>query len=56
MAARAAGPTSGFATPDPRLGVVPVAMPARPPARALVSSLASGGAAAWVVLDAGQPA
>lgn len=56
MAGRAAGPTTGYATPDPRLGVVPVAMPGRSPARALVSSLASGGAAAWVVLDPGQPA
>jgi len=55
MAGRAAGPTAGFAEPDPQLGVAPAAMPERPPARALVSSLASGGAAAWVVLDAGQP-
>ncbi|MCM2268879.1 MAG: beta-ketoacyl synthase chain length factor [Thermoanaerobaculia bacterium] len=52
---RAAGPTAGFEALDPACGIAPGAAPERPPARALVSSLASGGAAAWVVLDGGQP-
>lgn len=45
------GPTAGFAEPDPELGIVPhdgSAIP--PPATVLVTSLAAGGAAAWVVL------
>ena len=55
---RALGPTSGFEEVDPELGIRPAAaaeLPARP-ARTLVSSLASGGAAAWLVLEGGQPA
>ncbi len=54
--AAAAGPTAGFAEPDPALGVVPHrgGPLARPPGAtaALVSSLAAGGAAAWLVLEA----
>lgn len=47
------GPTPGFAEPDPDLGIVPHdgrVLP--PPSAALVTSLAAGGAAAWVVLGA----
>lgn len=44
-----AAPTHGFARPDPELGIVPVR--ASPPCGpVLVSSLASGGAAAWALL------
>jgi 3-oxoacyl-[acyl-carrier-protein] synthase II len=46
------GPTAGFETFDPELGITPHAggaLPARP--RVLVTSLAAGGAAAWVVLE-----
>lgn len=50
------GPTPGFAEPDPELGVVPFAgepSPAAPaPSVHLVTSLAAGGAAAWLVLGA----
>jgi hypothetical protein len=45
------GPTAGFGEPDPELGIVPhdgSAMP--PPSTVLVTSLAAGGAAVWVVL------
>jgi 3-oxoacyl-[acyl-carrier-protein] synthase II len=47
------GPTLGFAEPDPELGIVPhdgTDLPA--PSAVLVTSLAAGGAAAWVVLGA----
>ena len=52
-------PTAGFELPDPALGSPPVtpvtaALPAAP-RRTLVSSLATAGGAAWVVLDAGEP-
>jgi 3-oxoacyl-[acyl-carrier-protein] synthase II len=55
------GPTSGFGEPDPELGIVPLngspltgsfltgSTPARPSV-VLATSLAAGGAAAWVVL------
>ncbi|HVT16553.1 MAG TPA: beta-ketoacyl synthase N-terminal-like domain-containing protein [Thermoanaerobaculia bacterium] len=47
------GPTCGFAEPDPELGVVPHDGSAlAPPAAVLVSSLAAGGAASWLVLGA----
>jgi len=46
------GPTAGFAEPDPGLGLVPHdGRPLPPPGRVLVSALASGGAAAWLVLE-----
>jgi hypothetical protein len=45
------GPTAGFGEPDPELGVVPHDGSAiAPPSTILVTSLAAGGAAAWVVL------
>lgn len=47
------GPTPGFAEPDPELGIIPydgAALP--PPSIVLVTSLAAGGAAAWLVLGA----
>jgi 3-oxoacyl-[acyl-carrier-protein] synthase II len=47
------GPTAGYAEPDPEVGLVPHAggeLP--PPGAVLVSSLAAGGGAAWVVLAA----
>jgi 3-oxoacyl-[acyl-carrier-protein] synthase II len=48
------GPTPGFAEPDPELGIVPCdgALP-EPPSVILATSLAAGGAAAWVVLGPG---
>lgn len=52
-AGRRCGPTPGFAVADPALGVVPhdgAELP--PPRRLLVSSLAAGGSAAWVILEA----
>jgi 3-oxoacyl-[acyl-carrier-protein] synthase II len=52
-AGRLAAPTHGFAKPDPELGIVPAsAAVVPPPGRVLVSSLASGGAAAWALLAA----
>lgn len=46
------GPTAGFAEPDPGLGLVPHdGRPLPPPGRVLASALASGGAAAWAVLE-----
>ncbi len=46
------GPTAGFREVDPALGIVPHSgQPLAPPHRLLVSSLAAGGAAAWVVLE-----
>jgi 3-oxoacyl-[acyl-carrier-protein] synthase II len=48
------GPTPGFAEPDPELGVAPHdGSPLPPPSTVLVTSLAAGGAAAWLVL--GRP-
>jgi len=48
------GPTPGFAEPDPELGIIPRdgALP-EPPSVVLATSLAAGGAAAWVVLGPG---
>lgn len=47
------GPTAGFREPDPALGIVPHdGTPLPPTRRLLVSSLAAGGAASWVVLEA----
>jgi 3-oxoacyl-[acyl-carrier-protein] synthase II len=46
------GPTAGFADPDPELGLVPhdgSELP--PPSRVLVTSVAAGGAAAWLLLE-----
>jgi 3-oxoacyl-[acyl-carrier-protein] synthase II len=49
----AGGPTPGFRAPDPELGIVPHDGSPLPAARrVLTSALASGGAAAWAVLDA----
>lgn len=45
------GPTPGFAMPDPELGVVPHNGGPLANAHVLVSSLAAGGAAAWLVLE-----
>jgi 3-oxoacyl-[acyl-carrier-protein] synthase II len=54
-AGAAAWPTAGFATPDPDLGLTPHDGSPLPPARrVLVTALAAGGAAAWLVLDAPQ--
>lgn len=50
------GPTPGFAEPDPGLGIVPHdGRPLPPPSTVLVTSLAAGGAAAWLVLGAPRP-
>jgi 3-oxoacyl-(acyl-carrier-protein) synthase len=50
------GPTPGFAEADPELGVVPYdGRELPPPSAVLVTSLAAGGAAAWVVLGAPHP-
>jgi 3-oxoacyl-[acyl-carrier-protein] synthase II len=47
------GPTAGFAEIDPELGLVPHdGRPLPAPARVLVSTLAAGGAAAWLVFGA----
>lgn len=47
------GPTAGFAEPDPELGVVPHdGSPLPPPSTVLVTSVAAGGAASWLVLEA----
>jgi len=49
------GPTAGFATMDPELMITPHDGGSLPPARRLlVSALAVGGAAAWVVLEKGE--
>ena len=46
------GPTAGFETFDPKLGVIPHAGGPLPTARfVLVTSLAGGGAGAWLVLE-----
>ena len=45
------GPTAGFAEADPELGIVPHdGSPLPPPETVLVTGLAAGGAAAWLVL------
>jgi hypothetical protein len=50
-----AWPTPGFETLDPELGVAPHdGAPLSRARRLLTSSLAAGGAAVWVVLDAGE--
>ncbi|HSM13583.1 MAG TPA: beta-ketoacyl synthase N-terminal-like domain-containing protein [Thermoanaerobaculia bacterium] len=54
-AGRARIPTRGFEAVDPELGLRPTVEPPPAPRRALVTALASGGAAAWLVLEAGQP-
>lgn len=47
------GPTAGFEEPDPELGVVPHdGSPLPPPSMVLVTSVAAGGAASWLVLGA----
>ena len=47
------GPTAGFEEPDPELGVVPHdGSPLPPPSTVLVTSVAAGGAASWLVLEA----
>jgi hypothetical protein len=52
MMGRGLGPTAGFQVEDPQLGVTPHdGAPMAAPRLALVSTLASGGAAAWVVLE-----
>lgn len=46
------GPPAGFREPDPELGVVPHhGAPLPPGARVLVTGVAAGGAAAWLVLE-----
>jgi len=46
------GPAPGFAEPDPAAGVTPHGGGERPiPSRVLLTGLASGGAAAWLVLE-----
>jgi 3-oxoacyl-[acyl-carrier-protein] synthase II len=45
-------PTAGFAEPDPELGIVPRPSTGGEGGAVLVSSLAAGGAAAWLVLEA----
>ena len=52
-AGRPFGPTAGFSEVDPEIGLVPHDGRELPPPRnVLVSSLAAGGAAAWIVLEA----
>lgn len=47
------GPAAGFGEPDPELGVVPHdGSRLAAPSRVLATSLAAGGAAAWLVLEA----
>jgi 3-oxoacyl-(acyl-carrier-protein) synthase len=54
VAGVASAPTAGFGEPDPDLGVSPHDGSPLPPPRALLaSSLAAGGAAAWLIL--GRP-
>jgi hypothetical protein len=44
--------TAGFSEPDPELGVIPHGGGPLPPANiTLVTSLASGGAASWLLLE-----
>lgn len=48
------GPTAGFGEVDPELGIVPHdGAPLPPPSAVLVTSMAAGGAGAWVVLGSG---
>lgn len=47
----ACSPPSGFSEEDPALGVAPAAGGAAAPGRVLVTSVAAGGAMAWIVLD-----
>lgn len=48
------GPAAGFGEVDPELGIVPHdGAPLPPPSTVLVTSLAAGGAGAWVVLGSG---
>lgn len=47
------GPTAGFEEPDPELGIVPHdGSPLPPPSTVLVTSVAAGGAASWLILGA----
>jgi 3-oxoacyl-[acyl-carrier-protein] synthase II len=47
------GPTPGFATADPAVGITPHdGAPLTPPRTVLVTTLAAGGAAAWLLLGA----
>jgi 3-oxoacyl-[acyl-carrier-protein] synthase II len=47
------GPTVGFEEADPELGIVPHdGSPLPPPSTVLVTSVAAGGAASWLVLEA----
>jgi 3-oxoacyl-[acyl-carrier-protein] synthase II len=47
------GPTAGFREADPELGLIPHdGSPFPRPARVLVTSVAAGGAASWLVLEA----
>ncbi len=49
------GPTRGFREIDPELGITPHdGSPLPNPQRLLVTALASGGAAAWAVLERGE--
>ncbi len=50
------GPTPGFSEVDPALGVVPHDGGALAPARVLATGLATGGAAAWAILEPGDGA
>ncbi len=51
VAGAAAAPAAGFGEPDPELGLTPHdGRPLPPPRALLASSLAAGGAAAWLVL------
>jgi hypothetical protein len=45
------GPTAGFVEPDPELRLTPHAGGRLAGGRVLVSSLAAGGAAAWLLLE-----
>lgn len=52
-AGAAFGPTAGFGEPDPELGIVPHdGRPLPAPRIVLATSLAAGGSAAWLVLEA----
>ena len=46
-------PTPGFSEVDPELGVTPWGGGTPAPSKVLVSSLATGGAGAWAVLERG---
>ena len=48
------GPTPGFSAPDPALRVVPHDGSPLAPGRLLASGLASGGAAAWALMESGD--